>query len=167
MYLLSFLNCAKHTVVCDQIANKSFVLLNASILREYREKPSLRSASHARHQDSVTGGHKQILGEVFITKSAKKQFLLTNFGVITSILGVSGLELHFCGNEPVTFFGSQSSLGGRNSCLGGTCSDLGRHGPGMPPVASGLLQVYSNLSNCNYHIFVKEILLENEEMRTM
>ena len=29
----------------------------------------------------------------------------------------------------------------------------GEHGPGMPPVVSGLLQVYSNLSNCNYRIF--------------
>ena len=36
-----------YTVVCDQIASKSssFVLLNASILRKYRGKPSLRSAS--------------------------------------------------------------------------------------------------------------------------
>ena len=56
MYLLSFLHCTKYTVVCDQIANKSFVLLNASILREYRKKPSLQSASHVRRQDSVTGG---------------------------------------------------------------------------------------------------------------
>ena len=36
-----------YTAVCDQIANKSssFVVLNASILRKYRGKPSLRSAS--------------------------------------------------------------------------------------------------------------------------
>ena len=40
----------------------------------------------------------------------KKQFLLTNSGVITSNLGVSGLELHFSGTEP--FYGAQSSLGG-------------------------------------------------------
>ena len=50
-----------YTVVCDRIANKSFVLLNANILGEYRKKPSLRSASQARFQDSVTGGHKQVL----------------------------------------------------------------------------------------------------------
>ena len=65
MYLLSFLRYAKYIVVCDQIANKSFVLLNASILGEYREKPSLRSASHTGRQDSVNwgwGGHKQIWG---------------------------------------------------------------------------------------------------------
>ena len=48
MYLLSFLQCAKYAAVFDQIAN-------ASILGEYCEKPSLRSASHARRQDSVTG----------------------------------------------------------------------------------------------------------------
>ena len=42
--------------------------------------------------------------------------------------------------------------------------------PVCPSVASGLLQVYSNLSNCNYRIFVEEILLEIgfvEEMRTI
>ena len=70
---------------------------------------------------------------VFITKSEKKQLLLTNSGVITSILGVSGLELHFSGTEPVILFGAQSSLGGHNSCSGSTSSDLGRHWPGMPP----------------------------------
>ena len=41
---------------------------------------------------------------VFIVESAKKQFLLTNSGVTTSILGVSGLELHSSGTETVTFF---------------------------------------------------------------
>ena len=45
MYLLSNVQCPKYTEVCDQIANKSFVQLNASILGEYCEKPSLRSAS--------------------------------------------------------------------------------------------------------------------------
>ena len=30
----------QYTLVCDQIANKSFDLLNTSILGEYREKPS-------------------------------------------------------------------------------------------------------------------------------
>ena len=51
--------------------------------------------------------------------------------------------------------------------FGGTSSDLGA---GMPPVASGLLQNYSNLSKCNYRIFVWEILLKIgfiEEMRTI
>ena len=46
----------------------------------------------------------------------------------------------------------------------------GGHGPGMLYVSSGLLQNYSNLLNCNYRIFVKEILLEIgfiEEMRTI
>ena len=168
--LLSFLQCAKYIVVCDQIANKSFVLLNASILGEYREKSSLRSASHAGRQDSVTGGAKTNFGgghkkfntsnprvwtkkKVFISKYAwiftnsgvkpqkknlyhkicKKQFLLTNSGVITSILGVSGLEGHFSGTEFVIFLGAQSSLGGYSSCLGETNSDLGGTGLQFPP----------------------------------
>ena len=101
---------------------------------------------------------------VFITKSAKKQFLLTNSRVITCILGVSGLELHFSGTKPVTYFG-------HNPRLGGTILVWGAHaviwGSTVPEC---LRQVYSNLSNCNYHIFVKEILLEIgfiEEMRTI
>ena len=45
--ILFYSLCAIYTVVCDQIVNKSlsFVLLNASILRKYRGKTSLRSAS--------------------------------------------------------------------------------------------------------------------------
>ena len=52
---------------------------------------------------------------------------------------------------------------------GGASSDFGSTAPECP-VASCLLQVYSNLSNCYYRIFVKEILLEIgfiEEMRTI
>ena len=210
-YLLSFLHCAKYTtVVCDQIANKSFVLLNASILGEYRKKPSLQSASHARRQERVTGGgggHKQTLGghkklntsnprvwikkKVLISKNAQ---IFTNYGVKPQKKGLyykickkTVLAHEFWGNNqyylgslrprtalqwhPACYFlWEQVSLGGHNSCLGGTSSDLGRHSPGMPPVASGLLQVYSNLSNCNYRIFVKEIRLKIgfiEEMRTI
>ena len=55
---------------------------------------------------------------VFIAKSAKKMFLLTNSGVIASILGVSGLEVHSSGTERVTFFGAQTSLGGTFSFRG-------------------------------------------------
>ena len=55
MNLLSFWQCTNYTVVCNQIANKSFVLLNASIVGEYCEKPSLRSASKAWRQDGVIG----------------------------------------------------------------------------------------------------------------
>ena len=51
--------------------------------------------------------HKQT---IFIAKSTKKQFLLTNSGLINSILGVSGLELHSSRTEPVNFFEAQSSL---------------------------------------------------------
>ena len=71
---------------------------------------------------------------VFIAKSTKKQFLLTNSGVISSILGVSGLELHSSSTEPVNFFGHIPNLGGQNSGLGGTSSDLGGTRPqNVPP----------------------------------
>ena len=80
---------------------------------------------------------------VFIAKSMEKQFLLINFGVITSILGVSGLELHSSSTKPVDFFRAQSSLGGGGGTIliwGGTSSDLGRHSSMecLPPVAPGL-----------------------------
>ena len=58
--------------------------------------------------------------------------------------------------------GAQFLFGGHKQWFWG-------HGPQMPPEASGLLQNYRNLSNCNCRIFVKEILLEIgfiEEMRT-
>ena len=74
--------------------------------------------------------HKQT---VLIAKFTNKQFLLTNSRVITSILGVSGLELHFSFTEPLNFFGAQSSLGGHDSRLGGTSSDLGPGGGGTAP----------------------------------
>ena len=45
MLLLSNLLYTNYTVVCDQIANKLFVLLNGIILQKYREKPSMRSVS--------------------------------------------------------------------------------------------------------------------------
>ena len=76
---------------------------------------------------------------MFIATSTKRQFLLTNSGVRTSILGVSGLEFHSSSTEPVNFFGAQSSLGGHNSRLEGTNSDFGGHGPGLLPVAPGLV----------------------------
>ena len=79
--------------------------------------------------------HKQ---KVFIAKSTKKQFLLTNSVVITSILRVSGPELHFSSTESINFFGTQSSLGGYNSRLGGgTSSDLRGHDPEILPPPRG------------------------------
>ena len=56
---------------------------------------------------------------IFLAKSAKEQFLLSNSGVITSILGVSGLKLHSSDTEPVTFFGTQLSLEGTQFSFGG------------------------------------------------
>ena len=56
---------------------------------------------------------------VFIAKSTKKQFLHTNSGVITNILGVSGLELHSSSTEPVNFIGAQSLLGEAQFLFGG------------------------------------------------
>ena len=45
--VLFYSQCTIYTVFCDQIANKSpsCVVLNASILRKYRGKPSLQSVS--------------------------------------------------------------------------------------------------------------------------
>ena len=56
-----------------------------------------------------------------------------NSGVITSILGVSGLELHSSSTEPVNFFRAKFSFGGVQADI------LGGHGPEMPPVAPALV----------------------------
>ena len=74
---------------------------------------------------------------VFVAKSTKKHFLLTNSGVITSILGVSGLELLSSSSEPVNFFEAQSSIGGHNSRLGGHEQWFGGHSPRMPSRGAG------------------------------
>ena len=49
----------------------------------------------------------------------KKQFLLKNSGVTTSILRVSGFDLHYSGIERVTSFRVNPRFRGHNSCLGG------------------------------------------------
>ena len=69
---------------------------------------------------------------VFIAKSTKKRFLLTNSGLITSSLGVSGFEMHSSSTEPVNFLGAQSSLRGAQFSCGAQFS-FGRHGPRMLP----------------------------------
>ena len=56
-----------------------------------------------------------------------------NSGIITSIFGVSGIELLSIGTKPITFIGAQSSLGGIILVWGGTSSDMGEHGRGIPP----------------------------------
>ena len=76
---------------------------------------------------------------VFIAKSTKKHFLFTNSEVITSILGVSGLELHSSSTEPVNFFGAQSSIGGAQFSLGGVQAVIWKStSPECPLVAPGL-----------------------------
>ena len=110
---------------------------------------------------------------IFITKSVKKQFLITNSGVITSLLRVSGLKLHFSGTEAVTFFGAQSSLGRRSffSCLGGTSSGLGGDtAPECSPCRRACCKftaIYRTVTNA---FSLKRYLLEIdfiEEMRTI
>ena len=68
---------------------------------------------------------------VFIAKSMKKTFLLTNSGVTSSILRVSGFELYSSSTEPVNFFGAQFLFGG------GTNSDLGGTAPECPSGGAG------------------------------
>ena len=65
--LLSYLQCTNYAVICDQRANKSysFVLLNASILGKYREKPSLRSAS-LQQLIEVYGNYRVFVNEILL-----------------------------------------------------------------------------------------------------
>ena len=82
-----------------------------------------------------SGVEPQKKGSLLQNLQKKKQFLLPNSGVTTSILKVSGLELHSSGTEPVTFFGAQSSLGGHDSLLGG-------HSPECLPRGAGFGDVH-------------------------
>ena len=54
----------------------------------------------------------------------KNSFCLRMLGVITSILGVSGLKLHFSGTEPVSFFGGTILAWGAQAVIwGGTAPE--------------------------------------------
>ena len=68
--------------------------------------------------------------KLFTAESAKERFLLTNSGVMISILGVSSLQLHSNGTEPVTFFGVQSSLRGAQFSFGEARPRNAPHGAG-------------------------------------
>ena len=92
-----------------------------------RPKKSLHPTIHANFHEFWGEAQKQT---VLVAKSTKKQFLLTNYEVRSSILRVSGLELHSSSTKPVNFFGAQSLLGGSQFLFGG-------HGPGMPPRGDG------------------------------
>ena len=103
---------------------KVFFSKHARIFTNFEvKKKKLFNSKNARI--CTKSGVKPQEKRVFITKSVKKQFLLTNSRVINSISGVSGLVLHFSGTKPVTFLGTQSSLRGHNSRLWGTSSDWG------------------------------------------
>ena len=80
------------------------------LIANFGVKAKNKGHHHARNfTDAAVKTKKK---KVFIAKSAKKQFLLSNFGVMTNISGVLGLKLLSSGTEPVTFFGEQSSLEG-------------------------------------------------------
>ena len=73
--------------------------------------------------------------KVFIDKSAKKMVLAQEYWVDDQYFG--GVRprtaAHSSGTKPVTFFGTQSSLGGHISCLERHKQGFGWHGPEMPP----------------------------------
>ena len=67
------------------------------------KKTSLRSASQARRQDSVTGGHKQILEGLKIyfepeSMDQKTKFFIAKFHKIWSRPKKKGLHLKICAN---------------------------------------------------------------------
>ena len=94
--------------------------------------------------------------KVFIAKSTEKPLLFTNSGVTTSILGVSGLELHSSSTKPVNFFGGTVlSWGGHNHRLGGTSSDLGGTAPECPLwrwACMCILHLQLNMQFCTCHL---------------
>ena len=124
---------------------KVFISKNLQFFTNSEVKTKRKKNQKGLYPKIYTNFH-EFLGEatntsVVIAKSTKKkQFLLTNSGVITNILGISGLELHSSSTKFVNFFWAQSSLGRtRFSFWGGTSSNSGGHGPEMPSVARGLV----------------------------
>ena len=58
-------------------------------------------------------------------KNYEKTVLANEFYGVSTILRVSGLDLHSSNPEPINFFGAQSSLGGHNFRLGGHRQSFG------------------------------------------
>ena len=58
---------------------------------------------------------------------------ITKIRAVNTNLGVSGLDLHSNSQEPVNFFGAQSSLGGTIFVWVGTSCHLGGMAPECPP----------------------------------
>ena len=98
--------------------HENFIYVNSRVwIKRKRWRPKKRSSVQK---------FSQIL--VFIPKIV---WFSTNSEAISTILRVSGLDLHSGSPEPINFFGAQFSLGGHNFRLGG-------HGPGMPPRGASL-----------------------------
>ena len=92
----------------------------------------------------MNSGVKPQKQTVFIGKSTKKQFLLTNSGVITSILEVSGLELYSSSKEPVISLGHNPRWGGHNSLLGGAAPECPPPPRGAGPELIRMLAISSS-----------------------
>ena len=122
----------KKKVFIVKYAQNSTNSANSRVKTKKRKK-SLHCKMCAKfHKFHELWGEDQNQKKVFIAKSAKKQILLTDSGVMTSILGADArLELHSYSAEPVTFFKAQFSFGGTSSDLAGTATKC-------PPMAPGL-----------------------------
>ena len=94
-----------------------------------------RDVSAEIANSSVFSGRKQVISKKKRTSSQKCHKIWCQSTKNTNV----DLDLRCRSPNPVNFFGAQSSLGGGTIFVwGGTSSQLGGHGPGMPPVAPGL-----------------------------
>ena len=114
-------------------------------MRESKKKSASQNKREFLPNPKTCANYHECLGKTPKTnglyyKIYKKTVLAHEFWgdsfMIPSILGVSGVELHFSSTKPVNFCGAQSSLAGHNSRLGG-------HGPRIPLVALGLIVMSS------------------------
>ena len=129
----------------DQQKKKIFISQNVRISTNSKVKTEKKVFISKNARIFTNSGVKLQKIRSLLQNLQKRHFLLTNSGVITSILGVSGLKLHFNGNELVTFFGAQSSLwGGTSLVWGSTSSDLGGTATKCPRGAGPVLFHYSS-----------------------
>ena len=123
-----------------------------------KQKKSLHPKTYLHFMNYGVKPPKQT---VFISKSTKKPFLLTISGVTSSILGVSGLELHSSSTEPVNIHGAQSSLEEARFLFGGAQAVIwGGTAPECPPRGAGLDAQDFKLENTT--IFLCQSLCSNQ-----
>ena len=141
--------------------NSGFHLKNRANFHKFWGEDQKKKVFFPKYTRSYMNSGKTI--SVY-SKTTKKQFLLTDSRAITTILGVSSLNLPSCCTEPVNFFRAESSLGVEQFSFGGAQAVIwGGTAPKCPPRRRTWLP---NFCTKQYSSF-KRVCLPSKDIRPL